>query len=129
MFGFIKGPKKAKPLGRVQSEQMSFEDGSGLILQRISPVCEKCNSNKYYYVYKSYKPESIVIPIPFKIELIYTIVCPECGEAIELAIEEFEILRPIVNVNNKLEKGKISEMECKRQVEEILKKLRKKIIK
>ncbi|MEG0773740.1 hypothetical protein [Clostridium sp.] len=113
-----------KLIGKVFVEQMTYQNEDNWILQRISPICAICNKNKFYNIYKRYEFDP-----NFKLFIIgsnYVIVCPYCGDAMELEIEEFLILKLFISINKKLEKRKISEEEHRVQTSKTLYKLKRK---
>lgn len=119
------GSVKTKLIGKIHVDQMRLENDGRWILPRISPICENCNNNKHYNVYKSYN--TYIFGLPFKLDVIYKIVCPECNETIELEIEEFLTIEPFIKINSKLDEGKISEKEHRYKVDTIMYKLNKKL--
>jgi hypothetical protein len=115
------GPTKL--IGKVFVMQMTFEDEDRWLLKRISPMCTNCNKNKFYYIYKDYDFDP-----NFKLFIVgsnYAIVCPVCGERIELDFQEFLSLKLFISVNKKLEKGKISDTEYRNETKKIWNKLKK----
>lgn len=115
---------KTEFLGKVFTEQMYFEKKEEWLLNRIPPICENCSNNKYFNFSKSYE-----VILPYNVNIIYSIICPECGGTFELEIEEYSMLEPFITLNKKFEKGKISEEEYKEQELKIIERLKKKVFK
>ncbi|MCT4565005.1 MAG: hypothetical protein N4A68_11935 [Maledivibacter sp.] len=90
------GKSKIKKIGEVYVNQMIDEGSNKWLLPRIPPKCEMCNSNEIYNIIRISKPFIFVIPI---YDNIYKIVCPECGEAIELELEEYIPLKKLMKEN------------------------------
>ncbi len=118
---FGNGSVITKIIGKVFYEQMYLEEGKW-ILPRISPKCEKCDNNDYYNISRSSNMQVFYIPI-VKHDLIYSIICSNCGERIELEFDEYLIIEPLMKVNKKYEKGKITKHEHEMQVKDILSKI------
>lgn len=118
---FGSGSIKTKIIGKVFNEQMYIEEGKS-ILPRISPKCERCNNNDYYYIGRSSELQVFYIPI-VKHDVMYSIICPNCRETIELEFDEYLIIEPLIKVNKKYEKGKITKHEHEMNVRDILSKI------
>lgn len=93
LIGGLKLKRQVEPLGTIDKRNMSNPDNSEWILPRINPSCENCGNNSYYSVDVTYTKPFIVSPWG-KANQIHRIVCPECGETIELDIEEYRVLAP-----------------------------------
>ena len=95
LIGGLKLKREKKHLGRIEKVNMFRPDSEGWLLPRINPSCENCNSNSYYDIDLTYTKPFIVSPVG-KANQIHHIVCPECGENIELDVEEYRVLAPYV---------------------------------
>lgn len=112
------GKVKTELLGKVKQTQMYKPNTEEWLLQRINPQCENCNSNEYYAINTSYRKLVVIFPLG-RMEEVFRIICPNCGETIELEKEEFAVIEPFVNVNNLFELGKIDEYEYKLRLDKI----------
>ncbi|MBA1336287.1 MAG: hypothetical protein HPY66_2722 [Firmicutes bacterium] len=86
------------------------------LLPRINPKCENCNNNEYYNIYTTYIKPFLILSFG-EWHPIFQIVCPVCGETIELDIDEYLLLSPFIKLNNLLETGKTDEYEYKYRLE------------
>ncbi|MFT9497057.1 hypothetical protein [Anaerosolibacter sp.] len=109
--------RETELLGKVWKHQMYKLDSEEWLLSRINPDCENCNNNDYYNFDMSFiKPYGLPLG---KLHKIFRIVCPNCGETIELDVEEFIHIDPLIKVNNLFESGKIDESEYKYRLQKI----------
>lgn len=100
--------RSRKLLGKVQEAQMFKPNTKIWLLKRINPKCENCNDNDHYTVDKSFiKPLGLFFL--GETDVVIRIICPNCGETIELDREEFSLIRPFLKINSLLESGKIDE--------------------
>jgi hypothetical protein len=93
MMGGLKLKREVRHLGRITSENMYGEKERGWLLPRINPLCENFGKNTYHNVDVTYTKPFIVLPWGMA-NKVYRIVCPECGETIELDVEEYAVLKP-----------------------------------
>lgn len=115
------GSVKTKIIGKVLSRQMYLKEGKW-ILSRISPKCEKCGSNDYYYICRSSNLQVFYIPV-VRHEVKYSIICSSCRETIELEFDEYLTIEPLIKANRKYEKGKMTKQEHEMEIKDILNKL------
>lgn len=120
------GSVKTKIIGKVLSEQMYLREGKW-ILPRISPKCEKCGSNDFYYICRSSNLQVFYIPV-IRHDVKYSIICSNCRETIELEFNEYLVIEPLIKANKKYEKGKITRNEHEMLVKDILYKIETKQI-
>ena len=118
MYFLSKAPTKTKTVGKIYLKQMYIRDRKDWILSRISPKCMNCSSNKYYDVNCISKVFLFII----QYDKTYKIVCPECGETIELDLEEFLIIESFIKVNKKYDEGKISHQGYEYKMQKIYRK-------
>lgn len=118
------GELKTELLGKVKKEQMFFPNSDDWLLSRISPSCENNCGNEYYNIYTSFRDVVPFIPIGRMLG-VFKIICPECGETIELEMDEFSLIKPFIKLNKLLESGKIDEIEFRNRLDKIQSKLRK----
>lgn len=93
--------KKKRKLGEITGDQIRV-DGIP-ILPRIPIYCDESNEISNFEVEK----ESYFLN--FNIRPNYILHCKKCGFKCELDDEEYYLIRKILRLNTKLEKGKISE--------------------
>ena len=93
------GKTKMKEIGKVYVKQMVDEYSGKWILPRIPPKCEMCSSNEFYNIIRISKSFIFYISIP---DSHYKIVCPECGDSIELEFEEYSSIKKLMKENKKL---------------------------
>lgn len=104
------GEAETELLGKVKREQLYWPNSDEWLLRRISPNCENNCGNEHYNINTSYRELVVLFPLG-RMQEVFRIICPNCGETIELEIEEFTQIRPFIEVNKLLESGKIDETE------------------
>jgi hypothetical protein len=112
------GEVETELLGKVKKEQMYLPNSDEWLLRRISPNCENNCGNEHYNINTSYIELVVFIPVG-RMQEVYKIICPECGETIELEMEEFRLIKPFIKINKLLESGKIDEIEYKNRLDKI----------
>ena len=117
----LSGPIKTKVIGKIYKEQMYKKDK--WILPRISPKCENCNNNEYYTITCS-TVTCIILSSIIKGDKVYKIICPNCGETIELEFDEYLTIEPLIKINKKYKEGKIRKIQYDRSVDDILSKIK-----
>lgn len=90
---FSRIKKYTQVLGSVTRDNMFTNNSQDWLLPRINPVCENCNKNQKYYIVMAYYK---IFPL-IKISKTYHIVCSSCGEKIELDLQEYLKVKPVIN--------------------------------
>jgi|GEM_PF-694945 len=112
------GELVTKLLGKVKRDQMYLPNSDEWLLRRISPSCENNCDNQYFHIYTSFRELVVFLPVG-RMQEVYKIVCPECGETIELEPEEFTRIKPFIKMNKLFENGKIDEIEYRVRLDKI----------
>ena len=89
---FSKMKKHTRVLGYVPRSKMFTDHTQEWLLPRINPVCENCGKNQSYHIVMAYYR---IIPL-IKMSKTYHIVCSSCGEKIELELQEYLMLKPVM---------------------------------
>jgi hypothetical protein len=97
---------------------MFLPNSNEWLLRRISPNCESSCGNEYYNINTSFRNLVVIIPLG-RTQEIFRLICPICGETIELEVEEFRLIEPFIEVNKLLESGKIDEVEFRNRIDKI----------
>lgn len=114
----IEFKSEKKKIGSFKGSQI-IQDGRSLI-PRIEGNCIKSNECQY----ELWKEGPFVI---FFIRPIYYIICSNCGDRLELEIDELSIIMKIIRLNNKLKDQLIDEDQYTLKMEKTMKTMYKKM--
>ena len=120
MSFFLKGygEPETELLGKIKREQMYLANSDEWLLKRISPNCENNCGNEHFNINTSFMQLVVFIPVG-RMQEVFRIICPLCGETIELEMEEYKLIKPYIKINKLLESGKIDEIEYKNRLDKI----------
>ncbi len=107
----------------IMREQLSY-NGSDFF-KRIPSICVDCKANKAYKIWIQ-KITGLGSHVTGGLEYVYWIKCTKCNDAFEMTESDYMMMKPFINLNIKLEEGKIDLDQYQIKNDKFLMKLAKK---
>ena len=106
----------------IKTNQLTYEGKN--LFESIQPSCTVCDENGQYQILIT-KVQGVAGFATSGVVLKYKVKCSNCNNTYEIEEEDYELLRPIVKLNDKLNQGKIDADNFYSRVEKKLMKIDK----